>query len=401
MNILVINAGSSSLKYQLIDMQNESVLAKGLVERIAINGGFIRYEYVSGGETHKFTQEMDFPDHQVAFQRVAELLTDPKIGVIANTDDIKVIGHRVVHGGEKFKSTQRVTPEMMKQLQELIPLAPLHNPANIIGIEAAEKIFTKAENFAIFDTSFHYSLPPKAYRYAIPNKFYTDYGIRVYGFHGTSHKYVDERTRKYFQKPDMKNITIHLGNGASMAAVNQQGLCVDTSLGFGPNEGLMMGTRSGSIDSAIIFFLKDKGFCTKDIYHMVNKDSGMKGIAGSSDARDVQALYEADDPNGKLCMEMYTYRIQKFIGAYMAALNGCDALIFTAGIGENSALVRSLVCNGLDFLGVKIDETKNKELSHPKDIVEIQAPDSKVKIVIVATNEELQIAREILPLLKK
>ncbi len=401
MKILVINAGSSSLKYQLIDMQNEAVMAKGLVERIGQRGSNIKYEYFVNGEKKKIEESVDFPNHEVAFKKVAEFLTSSSVGVIKNTDEIKHIGHRVVHGGEKFGTTQRVSPEMIDVLKELIPLAPLHNPANITGIEAATKTFPQAENYAIFDTSFHQTLPQKAYRYAIPNKFYEQDYIRVYGFHGTSHKYVDARVRKYFNNPHLKNITIHLGNGASMAAINEKGESIDTTLGFGPNEGLAMGTRSGSIDSSVIFYLYDLGYSINEIRDILNKQSGMLGMAGFSDSRDVTALYEKNDPNGVLCMDVYTYRIQKYIGAYIAALGGVDTLVFTAGIGENSSEVRELSCRNLECLGIKIDPKKNIELNHPSDIVEIQAQDSKVKIVVVATNEELQIANEIVALINQ
>ena len=400
MKILVINAGSSSLKYQLIEMQDESIQAKGLVERIGISGSKINHEYFANGEKVKISEDIDFPNHEVAFQKVAEYLTNTAFGVVKNVDEIKIIGHRVVHGGEKFASTQKVTPEMMQELRELIPLAPLHNPANITGIEAATKAFPNAENFAIFDTSFHQTLPPKAYRYAIPSKFYDQNKIRVYGFHGTSHKYVDARTRAYFNNPKLKNITIHLGNGASMAAINENGQSIDTTLGFGPNEGLAMGTRSGSIDSSVIFYLYDLGYSIDEIRNILNKESGMKGMTGFSDSRDVSALYHEDDLNGILCLEVYTYRIQKFIGAYIVALGGVDTLVFTAGIGENSEDIRKLICQGLECFGIKIDSKKNVELNRPSDIVEIQSEDSQVKIVIVATNEELQIAREILELQK-
>lgn len=395
MKILVINAGSSSLKYQLIQMQDESVMAKGLVERIGIKGSKIKYEYFANGQKHKIEEEIDFPNHQVAFEKVAQYLTHEKFGVVKHADEIKHIGHRVVHGGEKFSTTQRVTSEMMAVLKELIPLAPLHNPANITGIEAAIKTFPQAQNFAIFDTSFHQTIPPKAYRYAIPNKFYQENGIRVYGFHGTSHKYVDARVRKYFNNPNLKNITIHLGNGASMAAVNQNGQSIDTTLGFGPNEGLVMGTRSGSIDSSVIFYLYDLGYSIDQIRDILNKESGMLGMTGFSDSRDVSELYYQKDPKGVLCMDVYAYRIQKFIGAYIAALGGVDTIVFTAGIGENSDDMRELVCQNLECFGIKLDTQKNVSLNRPSDIVEIQAQDSKVKIVVVATNEELQIAHEI------
>lgn len=395
MNILVINAGSSSMKYQLIHMDAETVVSKGLVERIGQEIGRIKHEYLADGEMKKKVVDMPFANHEKAFEVVAQYLTDASFGVIKNADDIQYVGHRVVHGGEQFTNTQKVTPAMMQELEKLIPLAPIHNPANITGIKAAEKIFKNAAHYAIFDTSFHKTMPAKAFRYAIPNKFYTENGVRVYGFHGTSHKYVDQRTRTYFNNASLKNITIHLGNGASMAAINSKGESIDTSMGLGPNVGMMMGTRAGDIDSAVVFYLNRLGYSVDEVDHILNKESGMLGITGSSDARDVQELYENNTPEGQLCMDMYAYRIQKYIGAYIAALNGVDTIIFTAGIGENSDLTRSLICKNLECFGIKLDEEKNTKFSRPTDIVEVQAHDSRVKIVIVATNEELQIAREI------
>lgn len=400
MKILVINAGSSSLKYQLIDMTNESVVAKGLVERIGISGSQISYEYYTKGEKTKLSEEFECPDHEVAFKKVSDFLTDSKVGVIANTSEISVIGHRVVHGGEKFASTQKITPELMNILKELTPLAPLHNPANITGINAASKIFPKAQNYAIFDTAFHQTMPAKAFRYAVPNELYEKFGVRVYGFHGTSHKYVDHRVRQYFKNPSMKNIVLHLGNGASMAAVNEKGQSIDTSMGFGPNTGIAMGTRCGDIDSAVVFFLNKQGYSVQEIDDIFNKKSGMQGLTGFSDSRDVTALYHKKDPKGMLCMDLYAYRIQKYIGAYAVALRGLDSIIFTAGVGENSVEIRELICKDMEFLGIKLDPKKNVELNHPSDVVELQASDSKVKILAVATNEELQIAREILELEK-
>ena len=380
MKVLIINGGSSSFKYQLIEMDTETVLAKGLAERIGLEQSKITHEYWEKGEKHKISKEMHFPNHEAAFKVIAEYLTDKDFGVIKSTSEVKYIGHRVVHGG-KFTTPERVTPAVVEELRKVIPLAPLHNPASIIGIEA-----------------FHQTMPEKAFRYAIPNHFYTEDKIRRYGFHGISHKYVDARTRRHFNNPHLKNITLHLGNGASMAAVNEQGHCIDTSMGFGPNEGMLMGTRCGDIDSAVVFFLGKKGLSNDEIAKIFNHESGMKGITGSSDARDVEALAEKGDHNGKLCLDMYAYRVKKYIGAYAAALNGVDTLIFTAGLGENSSTIREAICEDLEFLGIKIDKTKNKELNHPSDIVEVQAADSKVKIVLVATNEEIQIARDVLSL---
>ncbi|MEB3004534.1 acetate kinase [Capnocytophaga sp. G2] len=398
MKILIINGGSSSFKYQLIEMDTESVLAKGLAERIGLEQGKITHEYWKNGEKYKVSKEMHFDNHEVAFKEMAAYLTDNEVGVIKSINEVKYIGHRGVHGG-KYTTPKRVTPEVMEELRKGIPLAPLHNPANIIGIEAAMKTFPKeTENFVVFDTAFHQTMPERAYRYAIPNHYYTEDRIRVYGFHGISHKYVDARTRRHFNNPHMKNITLHLGNGASMAAVNEEGHCIDTSMGFGPGDGLIMGTRAGNIDSTVVFFLGEKGLSTQEISKILNSESGMKGLIGSPDARDLETLVNQNDPKGNLCLDMYAYRVKKFIGAYMIALGGVDSLIFTAGIGENSAMIRKAVCEGLETFGIKIDPDKNKQLNHPSDIVEIQASDSKVKIVIVATNEELQIARDVLSL---
>ena len=398
MKILIINGGSSSFKYQLIEMDTESVLAKGLAERIGLEQGKITHEYWKNGEKYKVSKEMHFDNHEVAFKEMAAYLTDNEVGVIKSINEVKYIGHRGVHGG-KYTTPKRVTPEVMEELRKGIPLAPLHNPANIIGIEAAMKTFPKeTENFVVFDTAFHQTMPERAYRYAIPNHYYTEDRIRVYGFHGISHKYVDARTRRHFNNPHMKNITLHLGNGASMAAVNEEGHCIDTSMGFGPGDGLIMGTRAGNIDSTVVFFLGEKGLSTQEISKILNSESGMKGLIGSPDARDLETLFNQNDPKGNLCLDMYAYRVKKFIGAYMIALGGVDSLIFTAGIGENSAMIRKAVCEGLETFGIKIDPDKNKQFNHPSDIVEIQASDSKVKIVIVATNEELQIARDVLSL---
>lgn len=398
MKVLIINGGSSSFKYQLIEMDTETVLAKGLAERIGLEQSKITHEYWEKGEKHKISKETHFPTHEEAFKVIAQYLTDKEFGVIKSTSEVKYIGHRVVHGG-KFTAPVRVTPEVIEELRKVIPLAPLHNPASIIGIEAAQKIFPKeTEHFTVFDTAFHQTMPEKAFRYAIPNHYYTEDKIRVYGFHGISHKYVDARTRRHFNNPKMRNITLHLGNGASMAAVNEEGHCIDTSMGFGPGDGLIMGTRAGNIDSTVIFFLGEKGLSTQEISKIVNSESGMKGLIGSPDARDLETLVNQGDPKGKLCLDMYVYRIKKFIGAYVMALGGLDSLIFTAGVGENSAMIREAVCEGLEYFGIKVDKEKNVKLNHPSDIVEIEAADSKVKIVVVATNEEIQIARDVLSL---
>lgn len=402
MDILVINAGSSSLKYQLINVADQTVLAKGLAERIGISGGKIKHEYKKNGELFTKVLEQDMPDHNVAFQLISGLLADAEIGVIANPEEVKAVGHRVVHGGEKFSGTQVITDDVKNTLKELIPLAPLHNPANIVGIEAAEKFFPNAVQVGVFDTAFHATIPEQAFRYAIPEKFYKENGIRVYGFHGTSHAYVYRQAKKYLGNPQLKALTIHLGNGSSMAAIDGNGHSIDTTLGFGPLCGLIMGTRSGDIDPAIIFHMSEQLGMTLDaIKNMLYKDSGMLGLAGSSDARDVRALYDKGDDRAVLAYNMYSYRIKKYIGAYIAALNGVDAIIFTAGLGENDALMRRLACQNMEALGIVIDEAANVAKNHAKTCVEIQTAESKVKILVIPTNEELEIANESYELLQK
>ena len=395
MYILVINAGSSSLKYQLFDIDSKAVLAKGLAERIGINGGRIKHEYNKNGSSGERVVEKQLPDHTVAFETISSLLTDPEIGVISKPEAITAVGHRIVHGGEKFVATQVITQQVKDAIKALIPLAPLHNPPNLIGVEAAEKNFPSATQVAVFDTSFHHTMPEHAFRYAIPEKFYKEDGMRVYGFHGTSHKYVYNQAKEYLNNPKLKAITIHLGNGSSMTAIDGNGHSIDTTLGFGPLCGLIMGTRSGDIDPAIIFHMvEEMEMPLAQVKNMLYKESGMLGIAGSSDARDVGAKYKEGDENAILCYEMYGYRIRKYIGAYMAALNGVDALIFTAGLGENDALTRTYACKNLQALGIEIDEEANLAKNHPKEPVEIQSANSKVKILVIPTNEELQIARE-------
>jgi acetate kinase len=402
MYILVINAGSSSLKYQLFDIETKAVLAKGLAERIGIDGGSITHYYYENDSEKKSVVSKHLSDHATAFEIISSLLTDTAIGVITKPEDITAVGHRVVHGGEKFVATQLITQKVKDTIKALIPLAPLHNPPNLIGIEAAEKNFPTALQVAVFDTSFHHTIPEKAFRYAIPEKFYTENGIRVYGFHGTSHKYVYNQAKEYFNHPKLKAITIHLGNGSSMTAIDENGESIDTTLGFGPLCGLMMGTRSGDIDPAIIFHMvEEMNMPLSQVKNMLYKESGMLGIAGNSDARDVNKKYQHGDPNAKLCYEMYGYRIRKYIGAYIAALNGADALIFTAGLGENDALTRFYACKNLQNLGIELDEVANESKNHPKEIVEIQTANSALKILIIPTNEELQIARETYELVKE
>lgn len=395
MYILVINAGSSSLKYQLFNIETKAVLAKGLAERIGISDGKIKHEYTKDGQKFEKVVNSELSDHSIAFEIISSLLTDQEMGVIAKPEDITAVGHRIVHGGEKFVQTQVITQEVKDAIKALIPLAPLHNPPNLTGVEAAEKNFPSATQVAVFDTSFHHTIPEKAFRYAIPEKFYKEDGIRVYGFHGTSHKYVYNEAKKYLNNDKLKAITIHLGNGSSMTAIDENGHSIDTTLGFGPLCGLIMGTRSGDIDPAIIFHMAEEmEMPLSQIKNMLYKESGMLALAGSSDARDVGAKYNQGDKNAILCYEMYGYRIRKYIGAYIAALNGIDAIIFTAGLGENDALTRTYACKDLQWLGIDLDEATNETKNHPKEPVEIQTPESRVKILVIPTNEELEIARE-------
>jgi len=398
MNILVINAGSSSIKYQLIDMSTELPLASGIVERIGLEEGNIKHEYVVNGEEKKVKENFPIPDHTVGLKRVAELLTDKDMGVIADPSEIQAVGHRLVHGGETFTKTVVITDEVKAKVKELFPLAPLHNPANIVGVEVAETVFPNATQVGVFDTAFHQTMPDVAFRYAVPNNMYTEMGIRKYGFHGTSHKYVSEKAIEYLGKADAKVVTIHLGNGASMAAVDG-GVCKDTSMGLGPICGLIMGTRSGDIDPAIIFNLvEQRGYSIEEVKDIVNKESGMYGLTGDSDMRDIEARYLKGDKEAILANRMYAYRIKQFIGNYTAAMNGLDAIVFTAGVGENDSIVRELVCEDMDYFGITIDKEINNTRS--KQIREINTADATTKVLIIPTNEELEIAKQSFELIK-
>ena len=398
MNILVINAGSSSIKYQLIDMNTEMPLSSGIVERIGLEMGLIKHKTFVNGSEEKTVEEFPIPDHGVGLKRVAELLTDKKVGVISEPSEIQAVGHRLVHGGETFTQTVEITDEVKAKVKELFPLAPLHNPANLIGVEVAEKVFPNAKQVGVFDTAFHQSIPEKAFRYALPEKFYSELRIRKYGFHGTSHKFISEKAIEYLGNPDAKIVTIHLGNGASMAAV-KGGVCVDTTMGMGPLSGLIMGTRSGDIDPAIIFYLaQQKGYSIDEISDLLNKESGMKGLTGLTDMRDVEKLQGEGDPVAILALEMYAYRVKQYIGSYASAMNGVDAIVFTAGIGENKTSVREMVCEDMDYLGITWDEEKDKNRNG--DVHEINVDGAKVKVLIIPTNEELEIAKQSLALMK-
>lgn len=392
-NILVINSGSSSLKFQLIQMPGEEVLASGLVERIGQGMGKLKYE--SG----KFSvnQEMEVPDHSTALRSVTDILLDTTNGVIKNTTEIFAIGHRVVHGGDKFSETIVIDSRVKAAIKELFSLAPLHNPPNLKGIEVAEEVFPQARQVAVFDTAFHRSIPPTANRYAIPNSFFEEEKIQVYGFHGTSHKYVTEKAIQHLKLKDSRIVSIHLGNGCSITAV-KNGKSIDHSLGFGPVNGLIMGTRSGDIDQSVIFYLIDQlGYTARQVSDLLHHKSGMLGLTGYSDLRDIEAEAEKGNPDCKLALDMNAYRIKKYIGAYATVMNGLDAIVFTAGIGENSDVIRSLVCKDMDYLGISINEHENKLRS--KNIREINETNSRVKVLIIPTNEELEIAKQTYSLL--
>ncbi len=391
MKILVINCGSSSLKYQLIDMKNEEVIAKGLAERIGIEGSVLKHQ---PGNSDKITIERPMPTHKEAMQTLVDALTDKNYGVIKDMGEIAAVGHRVVHAGEKFAYSVMLDEDVMNALKECIEIAPLHNPPNIMGIEACRDIMPNVPMVGVFDTAFHQTMPKEAYIYAIPYEFYEKYKIRRYGFHGTSHKYVSERAAEMLGKPleELKLITCHLGNGASVAAV-KYGKSVETSMGFTPLEGLAMGTRSGDIDPAIIKYLADKeNLSVAKVDEILNKKSGVLGISGvSSDFRDVEGAADNGNERAKLALDVYYHKVKKYIGAYMAIMNGADAIIFTAGLGENSPETRRDVCKDMSFLGIEIDEAKNKVRGKE---VDLSKDGSKVKVLLVPTNEELMIARD-------
>ena len=385
MNILVINCGSSSLKFQLIDMTTEAVQAKGLCERIGIDGSRIVYT-PAGGE--KMTIESPMPTHTEAIKLVLDCLTNAEYGVIKSLKEINAVGHRVVHGGEKFASSTIITDEVIKVIEECNELAPLHNPANLIGINVCRELMPGVPMVGVFDTAFHQTMPKKAYLYGLPIKAYTDYKIRRYGFHGTSHSFVSKRVAEFLGKPveDLKTIVCHLGNGASICAVDG-GKSVDTSMGFTPLAGLVMGTRSGDIDPAILEY-----YANKEVTTVLNKKSGMEGLTGGkSDFRDLEEGYEAGDQACIDAIEVFCYNVARFVGAYAASLNGVDVIAFTAGIGENSGFVRGKICEYLGYLGITIDAEQNSKRG--EDII-ISTPDSKVTVCVIPTNEELMIARD-------
>ena len=396
MNILVINSGSSSIKYKLFAMPAAHVRCTGLVERIGEAQGRIKHTVFRGDDEGTHVEERAIPNHAAGLARVAALLMAPDGGVIAAPAEIAAIGHRVVHGGERFHAPTLITPEVKAVIRDLIPFAPLHNPANLAGIDVAEQVFPQARQVAIFDTAFHQSMPAHAYRYAIPDALYTEHGIRVYGFHGTSHSYVSQVAARHLGKAaDQCNlITAHLGNGASITAV-RNGRSVDTSMGFSPLPGLIMGTRSGDVDPAVVFYLHARlGMSLPEIDALLNKQSGLLGICGDNDLRDIETRVDAGDAQAALALDMYAYRIRKYIGAYTAALGRVDALVFTAGVGENSALVRARVCDGLDALGICLDDTANGAVTRGH-VSAVHAEDSRVDVLVVPTDEEFEIAHQV------
>lgn len=396
MNVLVINCGSSSLKFQLINSETEAVLAKGLCERIGIDG---RLTYQpTGGE--KEVNNLAMPTHTEAIQFVIDALTNEKTGVVKSLDEIGAVGHRLVHGGEKFASSVVITEEVKKAVEECNDLAPLHNPANLIGVNACEKLMPNTPMVAVFDTAFHQTMPEKAYMYGLPYEYYEKYKVRRYGFHGTSHSFVSKRAAELVGVPydQTKTIVCHLGNGASVSAV-LNGKSVDTSMGLTPLEGLVMGTRSGDIDPAILEFIaKKENLDIAGLMNMLNKKSGVFGLSNgvSSDFRDLTAAAEEGQKPAQIALEVFAYRVAKYIGAYTAAMNGVDNIVFTAGIGENVVKVREEVCSYLGFLGIELDKEANNKRGEE---VIISTPESKVKVLVVPTNEELAIARETVALI--
>lgn len=397
MKILVLNCGSSSIKYALYNMDDKSVMTSGGAERVGLDGAFVKVK-LSNGE--KKTVMHDIPEHTEGVKFIFSLLTDPEIGVIKDLNEIDAVGHRMVHGGEKFNKSVVLTDEVLKTFEECIDLAPLHNPANLKGVKAVSELMPGLPQVGVFDTAFHQTMPAHSYLYAIPYELYEKYGVRRYGFHGTSHRYVSKRVCDFLgvNPADKKVITCHIGNGGSIAAVDG-GKCVDTSMGLTPLEGLMMGTRSGDIDGGAITFLEKKlGFDADGMSNLLNKKSGVLGITGiSSDMREIESANDEGNERAKLALDMYSYRIKKYVGAYAAAMGGCDIIVFTAGVGENQASMREDVCKNMEYMGVKLDVEKNKTIRGEEAI--ISTPDSKVTVCVIPTDEELMIATDTMNLL--
>ena len=397
MKILVLNCGSSSIKYQLFNTESGDILAKGGIEKIGLPGAFIKFNVADG----KKTIEQDIPEHTVGVQLIFDVLTNAEYGALKSLEELDAVGHRVVHGGEKFAESVVITDEVLKQIEACNDLAPLHNPANLKGIAAVTALLPNLPQVAVFDTAFHQTMPAKAYMYAVPYALYEKYGVRRYGFHGTSHRYVSARALEFLgmKAEGAKVITAHIGNGGSLAAV-KDGKCQDTSMGLTPLEGVMMGTRSGDIDGgAVSFIMKKEGLDADGISNLLNKQSGLAGIScKSSDMREVFQGNVDGDPKCQLAIEMYTYRIKKYIGSYAAALGGCDVLVFTAGVCENQSDIREMVCKDMEWMGIKLDTAKNATI-HGEEAV-ISAPDSKVKVVVIPTDEEKMIANDTASLVK-
>jgi acetate kinase len=392
MKILVLNAGSSSLKYSVFEGSELVLLANGLVEKIGDNGGKISFKYLRNDKMHTVELDLDIKDHKAALYSVVDLLKDQEHGVLADISEISTVGHRVVHGGEYYSQPAMVDENLKQRIKELIPLAPLHNPANLLGIEVSEEVFPQAKQIAVFDTAFHQSLPEYAYHYALPKSLYEEYGIRVYGMHGTSHQYVASQAANYLNVDgsQINLISIHLGNGCSMSAI-KNGKCIDTSLGFSPLPGLVMGTRSGDIDPSIIFHLLRTGdYTAQQIETMLNKESGLKGLAGFTDLRDIHRERKKGDQDAQLALDIYCYRIKKYIGSYLAVLGNLDAIVMTAGVGENDSYVREHALSGLTHFGIEVDRVKNQ--SEHSGIQEIQSDDTRIKLLVIPTDEEKQIA---------
>lgn len=397
MKILVLNCGSSSIKYALYNMDDKSVMTSGGAERVGLDGAFVKVKLPNG---EKKTVMHDIPEHTEGVKFIFSLLTDPEIGVIKDLNEIDAVGHRMVHGGEKFNKSVVLTDEVLKTFEECIDLAPLHNPANLKGVKAVSELMPGLPQVGVFDTAFHQTMPAHSYLYAIPYELYEKYGVRRYGFHGTSHRYVSKRVCDFLgvNPADKKVITCHIGNGGSIAAVDG-GKCVDTSMGLTPLEGLMMGTRSGDIDGGAITFLEKKLCLDADgMSNLLNKKSGVLGITGiSSDMREIESANDEGNERAKLALDMYSYRIKKYVGAYAAAMGGCDIIVFTAGVGENQASMREDVCKNMEYMGVKLDVDKNKTIRGEEAI--ISTPDSKVTVCVIPTDEELMIATDTMNLL--
>lgn len=397
MKILVLNCGSSSIKYALYNMDNNSVMTSGGAERVGLDGAFVKVKLANGDKKQIMH---DIPEHTEGVKFIFSLLTDPEIGVIKSLDEIDAVGHRMVHGGEKFSQSVLITPEVIKAFEEVSDLAPLHNPANMKGVNAVSELMPGLPQVGVFDTAFHQTMPPKAYMYAIPYELYEKYGIRRYGFHGTSHRYVSARALEFLgmKAEGTKVITAHIGNGGSLAAV-VDGKCIDTSMGLTPLEGVMMGTRSGDIDGGAIAFIEKKlGLDADGVSNLLNKKSGVYGLCGYTDMRDVASAAANGDTKAAIAQDSYFYRVKKYVGAYAAAMGGCDVLVFTAGVGENQSAIREVVCSDMEYMGIKLDKAKNDQI-HGEEAL-ISTPDSKVKVVVIPTDEELMIASDTMALVK-